>query len=129
MLKNFRSTPARTAIFEVFHQNPSPISAKALLNTLARKGIRVNKTTIYRELAFLSEKGFIDEVILGNNQKYFESTKLNHHHHLVCTDCGTIEDVFLANDLTQEQKRIESEKKFKIQRHSLEFFGLCVHCQ
>lgn len=129
MISKYRITPARRKILEIFSRKTKPLSALKISSLLSDDNISVNKTTIYRELDFLLKKGLVRELYINSGKKYYESSSLKHHHHLICSDCGSIEDVFLKNDIEKEEKRLESEKNFKISNHSLEFFGLCAGCQ
>jgi Fe2+ or Zn2+ uptake regulation protein len=122
-------TPARRALFKIFSDTSIPLTAIKLISILSDKNIKVNKTTVYRELEFLSNHGYINEVIINSGKKYYESTEAKHHHHLICNLCGVISDVVLENDLGEEEERFERENNFKIQKHSLEFFGLCADCR
>jgi Fe2+ or Zn2+ uptake regulation protein len=128
MNSKYRLTPARKTILDIFSKHTKPLSAIALQDILKNKNIVVNKTTIYRELDFLLKKRFIKQLYLSSDKKLYESANLKHHHHLICTDCGLIEDVSLAKNILEEEKRFESEKQFKILNHSIEFFGLCADC-
>jgi Fe2+ or Zn2+ uptake regulation protein len=129
MNKDYRLTPARKNILELFSYSCKPMTAQQILSYLAKNKIFVNKTTIYRELDFLLKKDFIKELHISSGRRYYERTEQKHHHHLICKKCGTIEDVTLIQNLAKEEKRLELEKDFKITDHSLEFFGLCVNCQ
>ena len=89
----------------------------------------VNKTTIYRELAFLKKQNIILELQFDDNTKRYEIMPANHHHHIVCVRCEKVEDVVLEKDLDAEEKVITQNKKFQILHHSLEFYGICKMCQ
>ena len=125
----FKITKARKFILRIFSKRKKPINAINLLHLLHKKGLEVNKTTVYREINFLLEQGLIHEVYIDPKKVYYESTGLKHHHHLVCNNCRKIEDVVLEQDLSDTELRIEKQKGFKVENHSLEFFGLCFNCQ
>lgn len=129
MNRNFRMTPARSALFEIFSGTTVPLTVAKITSALSDRNINVNKTTVYRELNFFLKQGKITEVIINSGKKFYESTESEHHHHLICSQCGDIRDVILENDLKEEEIKIKKGNGFKIQKHSLEFFGLCVNCQ
>src|ERR1700761_5621683 len=82
-----------------------------------------NEVTLYRALEALADKQIIRRVDLGHGHAHYEMEK-HHHHHLICTDCGTVEDVAIC-----PLPQLERSKKFaSIYSHSVEFFGLCLHC-
>jgi Fe2+ or Zn2+ uptake regulation protein len=88
----------------------------------------VNKATIYREITFLLEQMIITVVHLSPDILHYELTGRLHHHHVVCTNCGKIEDI----NVKKEETLIEAVAKktnFTINGHLLEFYGHCVDCK
>ncbi len=124
-----RESAARTVLLWVLEANSTPLSVPQILAALARRGKTVNKTTVYRELNTLLERGMVRELQFGDLKKRYELTPENHHHHLVCTRCHRVEDVELPRDLDFQERQIEKQKKFKILNHTLEFFGICAVCR
>lgn len=128
-----RLTPARRRIVELFVQSDAPLSADDLRTALAKKKVIVNKTTVYRELEFLLAAGFIRPLYLAGKSKYYELALADeHHHHVVCRDCGRVEDVEvegLEKLLAPLEKRLAKKIKFADVRHNLEFFGWCGKCR
>lgn len=128
-----RVTPARRLIIELFVKSEAPVSADLLRAALAKKKVIVNKTTVYRELDFLLASGFIRPVFLAGKSKYYELALADeHHHHVVCRDCGRVEDVEvegLEKLLGPLEKRLAKKIKFADVRHNLEFFGWCGTCR
>lgn len=122
-------TKARKVIIEMFDSLGEPIDAPDLLNRLRVRSIAADKSTVYRELDFLVTNRLIQEVDLREGRKRYESSFLDHHHHAVCTSCGSIEDVVLADDMKDQEEIIEGQVGFKIMSHALEFFGLCSNCK
>ncbi len=127
--RGHRITKVRSAMLKILAHNEKPLAVPELIERLKEAGIIVNKTTVYREIEFLQSQNMVKSIYLGEDKKRYELVGEDHHHHLICISCEKVEDVELSNDLTHEEKRIQKEKKFKIQRHSLEFFGLCRKCQ
>ena len=127
-LQGHRVTKTRKEILELFYFG-EPLSAADLIKKLALKKLFPNKTTVYRELDFLLEQGIIQAVDFGDGVKRFESSLIPHHHHLICTNCRSVSDIIIKNNLCQEEKRIARLTNFQAVSHSLEFFGLCRNCQ
>jgi len=123
----FKKTPARLAISEFFINSKTPVDAEQVIAYLRSKKLETNKVTVYRILDFLFKNQVIDKVEFGEG-KYRYELKKNHHHHLVCTNCGKIQDVEV-NMVEKLESEIQKNKQFKVQSHSLEFFGLCKNCQ
>ena len=122
--KGFRITKARAAILELLVKSNAPISADEIV-----LGLGVNKSTVYRELDFLESQDLITDIRLDNAKNMYESKSKNHHHHLYCIKCKKIEEVDMDKDLDSFEKKLEKDTKFKIKKHSLEFFGICLTCQ
>ena len=127
-MKAYRSTPVREKLIELFSKGLL-LSVPDIQKLLLSYKLSPNKTTIYREIEFLKENNLIQEIDFGDGKKRYERTDGEHHHHLICTSCKNIDDVTLESDLDHFEEKIKSTKKFKVTRHSLEFFGLCLNCQ
>jgi Fe2+ or Zn2+ uptake regulation protein len=124
-----RITKVREVVVEIFINSSEPVTAQDILLAMESLGMRVNKTTVYRELDFLLKKGIIRAVDFGDGAKRYELMEEGHHHHVICTNCRKVEDVVLEVDLDQEEQKIAQKIGFKIENHALEFFGLCPDCQ
>ena len=124
----FRLTKARRAILAILDGAVHPLSVFEVLLALAKKKIAVDKTTVYREITFLKERRIVQQIQFGDRVKRYE-LRLGHHHHLVCVECDAIADVSLGGDLDSLEQRISRKTGFRIDDHSLEFFGLCVNCK
>ncbi len=125
-----RNTPIRTALLEILSKIKKPLTTQELLLILAKKEIKANKTTIYRQLESLKENNMVNEVHFNDrNTRYELNSKDTHHHHLICKKCKKIEDITLLEDLQYQEKMILKKSKFKVTQHFLEFFGLCKNCQ
>ena len=95
-------------------------------------GEGINVVTVYRLVNLLVEMGLLRRIEFG--QGYFryeraESQDADHRHHLVCENCGRIEDFHGCADLAPLTARVASESGFNIARHQLELYGTCAACQ
>ncbi|MCL4367132.1 transcriptional repressor [Patescibacteria group bacterium] len=126
--QRLRNTRFRQAILQTLDHQASPISAPDLLRKLQISGYSINKTTVYREMDILLAKGLVEEVRFNEDVRRYE-LKSAHHHHLICQTCQKIEEIAFAHDLSDKEAEILATKKFKVLKHSLEFFGLCESCQ
>ena len=134
--RKFKITKVRQGIIQQFSAAKTPLSANELIEYFHQLGNKVNerssspnKTTIYRELAFLLTENFIKEIQFGEGQKRYELEDFKHHHHLICLNCRKVEDIELKVDLKKEESRFLKENGFKVINHSLEFFGYCKNCR
>jgi Fur family ferric uptake transcriptional regulator len=89
----------------------------------------VGLVTVYRTLDILSDLGLICEMHTpDNNHSYLMRGTDKHHHHLICSECGRVVN-FTDCGLDALEKRLSLETGFEIEKHLLEFHGLCCHCQ
>lgn len=111
-----------TNVLSILEKTKLPIDAKLLVSKL-----KVNKTTVYRQIERLISSGKVVEVELGDGKKRYELKDLKHHHHLVCKNCGKLEDI----ELNEENllKEVSKRTKFRVDSHNLEFFGKCIDCK
>jgi len=121
-----RLTDARQAMIRLFVKHAMPLSADQVHAKLA--GTTVNRTTVYRELAFLETQGVIRKVELGDRISRYEIVDESHHHHVVCTNCKRVEDVEADADFETQEQKLAQKTGFSITGHSLEFFGVCPAC-
>jgi Fe2+ or Zn2+ uptake regulation protein len=109
-------------IVQILTRTDKPVDVLVLV-----KKIGVNKTTVYRQLKKLIQNNIIFEVEFGDGKKRYELKSLGHHHHIVCKSCGDLEEI--SFDEKQFSKYINNKTEYKIESHSLEFFGLCPTCK
>ena len=123
-------TPIRSALINILRHGHEPATSQELLAALARRGLRANKTTVYRQLEALERYGIVQRVNFADRSKRFELVgEGEHHHHLVCWHCQRVADVSFPTDLKHQEQLIWKQNKFKVLQHSLEFFGVCRRCQ
>ncbi len=123
-----RLTKVRKAMVEILCEEKCLLTPPEILDHLERRHLKVDRTTIYRELCFLLEKNIIRKIQLGDNKIYYEISSPQHHHHLICTKCNKVQEIFLDKHLEEQERQIYRKEKFKVAFHSLEFYGLCSDC-
>ncbi len=124
-----RITVARKEILTLLLSSDMPLSALEVYAKLQRKHLTTTKGTVYRELAFLSEQGILDEVQFTDGILRYEYGADGHRHHLICTGCKRIQNVEMAHDMDAVERRIKKQKRFTVTSHSLEFYGRCATCK
>lgn len=124
---NLKNTPARSAISDFLIRSLSPVDVEEIINYLRTKKLNTNKVTVYRNLNSLYRSGLLDRLEFGEG-KYRYEFKRNHHHHLICTRCSSVEEV--EGEVFQDmENKLYNDKHFLVKSHALEFFGLCKNCQ
>jgi Fur family ferric uptake transcriptional regulator len=123
-----RQTKLRMALGHIFHNSKTPISVAEIQSLFKSQNFKVNKTSIYREIKFLTKNYLLNEIQVGTSTRYeFNST--NQKSYLICTKCNQITPIEIDSQiLKSESQKISKKNKFIIQRHSLIFFGHCHKC-
>lgn len=118
-----RATPQRLALLLALGNAKRPQTAEEL-----HAKADADLVTIYRNLQSLAKAGVVHEVRFKDASVRYELSH-GHHHHIVCTSCGFVEELESCDTLPLDRETLEISKKFaRINEHSLEFFGICRSC-
>jgi|SRR5579859_87450 len=120
-LKTKRATPLKKEILHLLEKYHF-LTAPQILEKLHKKGLRVNKTSVYRNLDSFLEDDIICQQSFGGDEFVYELQK-NHHDHLCCESCGKVEEVSCRVDIP---KKIDG---YTVDHHHLTMYGLCENCQ
>lgn len=116
-----RTAKTEPAILELLAQKHT-LAGPEIVSGLAANGFRVNKTSVYRALERMLEKGQICRLSLGEQTVVYE-LRDHHHDHVVCQNCGKAETVECQ---VPQEPQITG---FQIDHHHATYFGLCPDCQ
>ena len=121
-----KATPARLLILALMKKSRHPLSAQEIIEELGRN---FDEATIYRILKNLKSRGIIKQIDLRHNHAHYELVSLEDHHHLICMQCGKIEDITGCEVEDMYHTILAASKEFRdIRQHSLEFYGTCASC-
>jgi Fe2+ or Zn2+ uptake regulation protein len=122
-----KATPARLALLSVFQHAKKPLSITALEELLAKE--EINSVTFYRIVDDFLAAGIVRPIDLRHGHAHYELITQEEHHHLVCTNCGKINDITHCLPDNFEAKTLRANPDFaRIHDHSLELFGVCKKC-
>jgi Fur family ferric uptake transcriptional regulator len=127
--EGFRLTRARQSIINILSTGNVPLSLTDVKKNLVKKGVKADRTTIYREVLFLKGKKMLCEILVGGGRKGYKVCRDVHHHHLICVCCNKVEEMVFRKTLLSQENEISQRKDFKVLDHLLEFYGLCGDCQ
>jgi Fur family ferric uptake transcriptional regulator len=122
-----RLTPQRQAILNIINSSPCHWDAESILQALRHNEQKIGIATVYRGLTALESAGMID-VMFMDQRKCYERINKQHHDHLLCCNCGRIEE-FTIPELQSLQQSIAQAHGFTLHSHSLIIKGLCQQCQ
>ena len=122
-------TPQRKRIFTRVFATHEHFSAETLYGWMrGEEGSRVSRATVYRTLGLLVEGGFLESLDTGRGELLYEHILGHRHHdHLVCIDCGRIEE-FSDERIEDFQREAARRKGFTLHYHNLRLFGTCASC-
>lgn len=126
--RGMRVTPQRAIIFEAIEKLEGHITAEDIFEQVQKVNPYVSLATVYRTLELLQELNLINQTNFGRSQTYFALKDHGTHHHLVCMDCGHIEEF---SDQILDSVRTELKHQYGFQAHTehLSIFGVCHACQ
>lgn len=127
-LKNIglKATQPRLRILSVFERSPTRhLSAEDVYRALLAEDIDVGLATVYRVLTQFEQAGVLIRHHFEAERSVFELNEGGHHDHLVCMQCGKVEEFFDAA-IEQRQHEIAAERGFRLHEHSLCLYADCL---
>ena len=127
-LKNsgLKATLPRIKVLEVFQQTRQRhLSAEDVYRLLLGEGADVGLATVYRVLTQFEQAGILARTHIETGKAVFELNEGKHHDHLVCLDCGRVEEFFDA-EIEKRQRQIAVAHGFELQDHALALYGACT---
>ena len=118
-------TGTRKAVVDLIEKAKKPVDSQFLIEHLQKDG-NIDRATVFRILNVLTGHGILRKLEFGEGKARYELNN-NDHHHFICTSCGLVEDISDCN-IGELEEEISKKKNIHIERHSLEFFGLCDNC-
>ncbi len=124
-----KATLPRLKILELFQTGkPRHMTAEDVYKILMRDDADIGLATIYRVLMQFEQAGILKRSNFEPGKAVFELNEGTHHDHLVCLDCGFVEE-FFDPDIEARQQRIALDKGFELEEHALALYARCVRPQ
>ena len=121
-----KATLPRRKILELFESSSvRHLSAEDVYKALLGEGIDVGLATVYRVLTQFEHAGLLSRQHFETGKAVYELNQGGHHDHLVCLQCGRVEEFYDA-DIERRQVRIAKERGFAIHEHSLYIYADCT---
>ena len=125
-----RYTPLRKRLVKIVHSAAQPL---AIPDILAGRP-RLAQSSVYRNLVVLEQAGVVRRLVAAGGFARYEMAEdlTEHHHHLICTSCGSVEDlpapVGLERTVQRATATIASRRGFRVRAHRVDVLGLCSRC-
>lgn len=126
--RGYKLTPQRRAVLRTVALSQDHLTPAAIYDRVRQQHPGIGLLTVYRTLQILTELGFICEVHAGGSCGSYIVGSPEHHHHLICSNCGKVIN-FTGCNLSELEQRLSQQTGFEIESHLLEFLGCCRSCQ
>lgn len=121
-----KATLPRIKILEVFQNSRvRHLTAEDVYKALLAESADVGLATVYRVLMQFEQAGLLSRNHFEGGKAVFELNEGQHHDHMVCLDCGHVEEFFDAQ-IEQRQREIAEARGFRLQEHALSLYAHCT---
>ena len=120
-----RLTPQRRAVLDAIESSAGAFTAVDLFERARRSQPSLGLATTYRTLELLRRTGSL-HALSGDARPAYVRCSPEHHHHLVCLSCGSVEDTDLC--ASPSQQALTRKHGFRAESHELEIYGTCRNC-
>lgn len=124
-----RKTERRATILKVLFESGRHMTPDEIYREMCEKhDSTIGISTVYRTLTFFEEADLVNVISLGHETKRYEIKCDEHHDHLVCVECGAIEE-FSDDAIELLQEAVAKKKNYKLVDHDMTLYGYCEKCQ
>ena len=121
-----KATLPRIKILEVFQNTTQRhMTAEDVFKALLHEGADVGLATVYRVLMQFEQAGLLSRNHFESGKAVFELNEGKHHDHLVCMDCGRVEE-FFDPEIEKRQRNVAQSRGFELQDHALSLYAACT---
>jgi Fur family ferric uptake transcriptional regulator len=122
--RGHRVTPSRRAVIAAILQQNEHFTVDDLLS---HRG--AGRATVFRTIRLLTEIGAVCRVLMEDGSLHYRvSERGKHHHHVVCSDCGRVQDLDQCV-IADVMRELSGATGFDIEGHWLELYGKCSQCR
>lgn len=121
-----KATMPRLKILEIFQKGePRHMTAEDVYKILLQDQTDIGLATVYRVLLQFEQASILTRSSFDGGKAVYELNEGHHHDHLVCLDCGKVEE-FYDEEIEKRQKTIAKSKGFVIADHALSLYANCT---
>jgi Fur family transcriptional regulator, ferric uptake regulator len=126
----YRSGGARAAVIGLLGRESCCLTVQQIFDRLRDDGRPVGIASVYRALDLLVELRLAQRIELGEGTWRFEALDPSgdHHHHVVCDDCGRVE-AFSDERLEVALTHVADDVGFAVLGHDVVLRGACTDCR
>ena len=121
-----KATLPRLKILDVFHKGTQRhMTAEDVFRVLLEERSDIGLATVYRVLTQFEQAGILSRSHFESGKAVYELNEGQHHDHLVCLDCGRVEEFYDA-EIERKQNEVAKLKGFAIEDHALSLYAHCT---
>jgi Fur family ferric uptake transcriptional regulator len=121
-----KATIPRLKILEVFQRSGQRhMSAEDVYRILLQERADVGLATVYRVLTQFEQASILNRSQFEGGKSVYELNQGQHHDHIVCLDCGQVEE-FFDPEIEHRQHAVAQLKGFTITDHALSLYATCI---
>jgi Fur family transcriptional regulator, ferric uptake regulator len=121
-----KATVPRLKIINLFEASKvRHLTAEDVYRQLLSEGLDIGLATVYRVLTQFEQAGLLTRHHFESGKAVFELNEGRHHDHLVCLECGRVEEFYDA-EIENRQAKVAQERGFRIAEHALYLYAECV---
>ena len=124
-MRGHHVTGSRRRVIDAVLSQPSP---HFTVEDVLRSARGVGRATVFRTMRLLTDLNILCRVLLEDGALHYRLSTRGHHHHLVCRDCGRVED-FSQCDVGALVAQLAHATDYEIEGHWLEVYGRCETCR
>lgn len=123
-----KATFPRLKILDIFRKAETRHnSAEDIYRALIAEEVDIGLATVYRVLTQFEQAGILLRSQFDGGKAVFELNDGDHHDHLICTNCGRVEE-FSDPEIEKRQQRIAKENHYILESHQMMLYGICPKC-
>jgi len=127
-VRTIYTTPTRRSILDLLKTEKRYLTANIIYKLLKVDKPKMALSTIYRTLELLTELGAVSSRTETAGETSYVYCTEEHHHHAICTSCGHVDEVD-CGAMDQFRATLLAQQAFKLDDHSVEFYGRCARCK
>jgi len=121
-----KATLPRLKILEIFQKGGRRhLTAEDIFRVLLEERSDVGLATVYRVLAQFEHADILSRSHFEGGKAVYELNEGQHHDHLVCLDCGKVEEFYDA-EIEKRQQAVANTRGFTIADHALSLYAHCT---
>ncbi len=123
-----KNSKQREEIVSVLYKSGTHLSPEEITTNLRTRDKSTSISSVYRILGFLEKEKFITALEPGKTGKRYEIAAKEHHDHIICLNCGDIQE-FVDDEIELRQIQVSKAYKAKLISHDMRLFVICGRCQ